>query len=405
MFAAMASVALVSCVKNEPTVQVAEQDEISFADPIMAPSVKSVFELKKFPTDKTFKVWAAFTQETAASSDLDQKWGTYEYMEDVEVSYNVGKTAWMATTGKYYWPTNGYLTFVAYGPSTAKVSAQDVTGTGLGLTYAVSANADEDFLVSEVAYDRKKTDNNVATGWNGENDYQGAEIVFKHALSSIVFKIKSGVYGDGDRTGADKTLPYTDLRVTKVELLNVQNKGVFNQAMTSWENEQMVDDKDDVNLEKGWTLAPDSAESDYVAYEATDTDKGLVLTGDLQLIHDKTVDNEDTDSLALTHLIVLPQEIAPASAAPATDGVILKITYDLRNSNMADDTWITGQVALRNLNLNPLANKGVTEWLRGYRYTYNVTLTLDEITFDPEVSAWTDYDTGFDTNDITPDYN
>ena len=129
------------------------------------------------------------------------------------------------------------------------------------------------------------------------------------------------------------------------------------------------------------------------------------MTGDLQLIHDKTVDNEDTDSLALTHLIVLPQEIAPASAAPATDGVILKITYDLRNSNMADDTWITGQVALRNLNLNPLANKGVTEWLRGYRYTYNVTLTLDEITFDPEVSAWTDYDTGFDTNDITPDYN
>ena len=36
MFAAMASVALASCVKNEPAMTVAQQDEIAFDLPVVA---------------------------------------------------------------------------------------------------------------------------------------------------------------------------------------------------------------------------------------------------------------------------------------------------------------------------------------------------------------------------------
>ena len=55
MFAAMASVALVSCVKNEAGMGLAGSNDkvaISFEAPILAPSVKSVQEIVQFPVDK-----------------------------------------------------------------------------------------------------------------------------------------------------------------------------------------------------------------------------------------------------------------------------------------------------------------------------------------------------------------
>ena len=66
---------------------------------------------------------------------------------------------------------------------------------------------------------------------------------------------------------------------------------------------------------------------------------------------------------------------------------------------MAPDTWITGNTATAKLSTDY-----VEKWMRGYRYTYNVTLTLDEITFDPEVSAWVDYAPVDPDNDHVADY-
>ena len=106
------------------------------------------------------------------------------------------------------------------------------------------------------------------------------------------------------------------------------------------------------------------------------------------MVHD--IDPAGTD-YSVSNLIVLPQTI-PANAT-------LKITYDFRNDSMGAGVWITGNTATAKLSTDYVA-----AWMRGYRYTYNVTLTLDEITFDPEVSSWVDYvpaDTG---NDHVADY-
>ena len=207
----------------------------------------------------------------------------------------------------------------------------------------------------------------------------GAPIVFDHALSSIVFKVKSGIYGD--RTTDDPDRIDTDLRVTKIELVGLKNTGNFDQAMTTWTgNEQMTSPSAAQNPEKGWSGQDGSA--DYTGYSsAVAGTVGLVLTDTPQFIHDRTLDAGDTDH-ELTNLILLPQELS------SNEDAVLRVTYDMTHSNYADingetELWVPNQVAEIKLK-----DCGISEWLRGYRYTYNITLSLGKILCDADVVGW-----------------
>lgn len=381
MFAAMASVALVSCVKSEPNVNLtgSEGNLISFESPILAPSVKSVQEIVQFPADKTFQIWAYYTQNNFEKTQV----ATNEYMNDVEIAYRtVGEDKLWKAADKYYWPNSGYLTFVAY---SGTVTADDVTETGLKFNYTVNANADEDLLVSQVNYNVQRP---ATPSQHSQSNYNGqVQVLFEHALSSLVFKVKSGVYQSNSGAGAINT----DLAVTKIEVLGVHNTGSFSQGFADWKTgDQMLKplvsgDPATAVVTDGWS-SPDG-DADYVAF-TSETVGHQVLTGNHELVHDKTAATAD---YALSNLIVLPQAIP--------DEAELKITYDFRNDSMGTDVWITGNTATAKLSTDYVA-----AWMRGYRYTYNVTLTLDEITFDPEVSAWVDYVPADTANDHLADY-
>lgn len=360
MFAAMASVALASCVKNEPAMTVAQQDEIAFAAPVLAPNVKSAASLlNTIPTDSVFYVWGYFTQENFAGEV-----STNEYMDDVQVTYQTPANVWKAAPaeGKYYWPTNGKLTFVGY--SGAGVTNADVAATGLTFNYT-APNGTNDLLVSQVAYNLKKP----AEG--------GADIVFDHALAAINFNVKSGIYY------AESDPVKTDLRVTKIELLKVRKTGAFDQNFTTWTTgtQMPVASNSEGNLvpTAGWTVEENAETADYTAFSGT----AVQLTNAYLPCMDDAGHN--------VNLIVLPQDIK--------NDVTLKITFDMKNDNMGANAWVTGQVATAQLN-----GAGVTAWQKGYKYTYNVTLTLEEITFDPVVSAWVDANV-VEKPILTPDYD
>ena len=57
-FAAIASVAFASCVKNDPAPSVTEQHEITFAAPVVSPATKAsvYYEGTTYPNTKTFNV-------------------------------------------------------------------------------------------------------------------------------------------------------------------------------------------------------------------------------------------------------------------------------------------------------------------------------------------------------------
>jgi len=350
---------LVGCVKNDPVTPDwrGPKAEIAFECPVVGSLTKSAYELTDYPDALDFRVWGYYSTGNVPIVTGDGLEGLY--IDGAEFSRQ-GDT-WASSQGKYYWPANGILHFLGYAPSDAAVTSADVTVRGLQLAgYTVPPTADQDLLVSRVLY----AQTNQGAGI-------GAPIVFDHALTSIVFKVRSGIYGD--RTLEDPDRIDTDLRVTKIELFGLKNKGNFDQAMTTWTgNEQMTSPSAAQNPEKGWSGQSGSA--DYTGYSsAVAGTVGLVLTDTPQLIHDKTLAVGDTDH-ELTNLILLPQVLS------SNENAVLRVTYDMTHSDYAENNgedgelWVTGQVAEI-----ALKDCGVLEWYRGYRYTYNITVLLNKI--------------------------
>lgn len=382
MFAAMASVALVSCVKNEPAMPVAQQDEISFELPLVAPAVKAnVAEITEETFTSDFKVWGYFTAAkqngTFTAADL--------YMNGV----NVGLTGsvWKATSGKYYWPSNGYLTFVGYAPAGA-VATPSVSDDGLKLSeYTVPATADQDLLVSKISYDNVKSkgtgEDNVSGDHSTDTYSDGAQIVFDHALSSIRFSVRAHESIPLTQLAAGDGNPYYTLTVKSITVQNVKSVGTFNQPLTgSPENMQVVLADGSNN---GW-----SAQANPTNYTAL-TGASVVLTGTKQFVTPDT--DPATPAVNKTDLILLPQP---------TTGINIKVVFNYKSSVMTGDPieqTLTVPLA-QNTAVDPNPSNAIANWYRGTRYTYNLIINLDEITFDPEVTAWVDGA----TQDVNVDY-
>ena len=358
MFAAMASVALVSCVKNE-TAPIAEeaQQEITFDLPVLSPNLKSANEVQNdFPTNMGIGVWAHYFDKANDNSLYNGFANGELYMGKegggLPIEYNSTYKAWKHATNNYYWPKNGSLTFSAYAPYNAKnAGLTSLTASGIQFKdYVVSTapSEQEDLLFSERVYNQIANPASTST-----YPYEGVVLNFKHALSSIVFKVKAAA---GYST--------TQLTIKKIELLNVVSKGSFNQKL------------EDLNMAETaasaagdlWTLSDDK-----VTYSVDIYDGGILLDPvDVKYAYNgSTAQSVAGSGYKVTDLILLPQDLA---------GCQLQITFDLKNDQMANPISQT-LVA-------DLATDNVPAWIRGKRYIYTVTVALDEIYFEPSVTEW-----------------
>ena len=367
MFAAMASVALVSCVKNEPAITGSENGtEILFETPVLSPSVKAATEYHNdFNKNIQIGLWARW-YGTYTEGNISTE-GVFEYTTFDEgelymgkaqgglpITYNETFNAWKHQSKNYYWPKNGSLTFNAYAPYNAKNAAlANNTPTGITFTnYVVptTPSQQEDLLYSERVYNKTAIDADPTT------PYKGVALPFNHALSSIQFKVK---------TAADFST--TQLTLTKIELLNVVSKGSFNQSLVDGNNKTAEDGV--------WTLSTDPG--DKVIYSVDIPEGGILLDPtDYRWAENGTYDkNTASNGLRETDLILLPQPLANCD---------LRITYKLINDQMSDP--ITIQLT------TDLTAAAVPAWLEGRRYTYLVTIGLDEIYFEPIVTPWENHD-------------
>ena len=229
--------------------------------------------------------------------------------------------------------------------------------------YTIPDNADEDLLISQVAYACTKP----------EVEGAGAPLLFHHALSSIVFKVNSGIYEDRNSDGGVDT----DLRITKIEIVDARAQGNFSQQMSDWMGEQMNAPTDEQNPEKGWDVPANALLKTFTAYDKQKVgSEGQLLTDNFEFIHDMAIADERTQSL--TNLLMLPQELK--------ENVLLRVTFDMTHSDIT--YWLTDRVKTI-----PLNKCGVEEWLRGYRYCYYITLSLNKIVCSTEVDQWNDYET------------
>ena len=376
IFAAMAGAALVSCTKNEPAATNAEQ-LIKFAAPVVSLNTKSATEVwNNYPTGEAydFAVWAKYFVNTDYNNGTYTTWGAGQtYMEEVLVSYNETDKTW-APAKNYYWPKNGSLTFIAYAP-TSKSYEASVTANGITFKdYEVSTTPSEqvDLLFSERTYNQKvsnmdNTSGDKVTGNSGavkDDIYEGIHISFKHALSSILFNIK---------TAAD----YTESTTITLQGITVQNV-----VTTATFNQNLSDANGAVTTTAAWDTN-DNGQGPTNNYEV-DITANQEITTTPYYPSGITKETAATNGLRATDLILLPQEL---------DGLTVRIDYTINNngegslSGNGDKSEALTQIAEL-----PLKTDAVPAWEMGKRYIYNIVIGLDKITFEPYVQDWVNVD-------------
>lgn len=187
-----AAAAVAACAKNEVITNFANgEDEITFN---VAPKTKALGDTQTdFNTDNVFTAYALYLgpNKTWAANATDAQL----YINNSEISYK--NNVWKNQTTPYYWPKDGgSLTFFAYSYNKGNMDTAEGTGMGFqeptmvgeelhyGINGAVDvvANKNVDFLVADIAAD-KRANENVYT-------HNGVPTLFKHKLSQVVFTAK-----------------------------------------------------------------------------------------------------------------------------------------------------------------------------------------------------------------------
>ena len=349
LFAAVAGAALASCVKNESeSGMTASDSKISFEAPVVGATTRAVEGeiVGAYPTDESFKVWGWYHEGDYPGFGTSTSWKNYMTDADgkpITVSYN-NVNSWVSAKD-YFWPKNGKLTFAAYSPADA---AGTYTHTANGLQIAdftvAAVGAQYDLMYSDRAYNRTSSTNQY--GGTASNTYTGVDIVFHHALSSIVFKVGT----DANYTNANNTF-----KIKSITIKNVANAGTFTEGLTDGTTTRTP----------AWTVTG-TPDKEYVAF-----------SGDFTVPADGTTRQEPTNA---ADLILLPQSFESNDKAI----VEIKYTYGTEASDEIENT--------ETFQLNHATN--VQAWEPNKRYTYNIIFGLDKIYFAPVVEAWDDVNVG-----------
>ena len=333
--AAIAGAALVSCTKNELAPSAAEQEEISFAAPVVGAQTKVYGAIgATYDTNESFDVWSIW-HETALGAGT---WAGTPYITDKTANYVNAKGGW-AFDPAYYWPADGYLSFVALSPSLTATTTYDATN-GFKIT-AWSQSADEEKIV-DLMYSNESRDHQKATYKDGDNagedaayTYKGVDIMFNHALSYLVFKIKTLENYSGT----------TSFRLNKITLSDIYTTGDFIQKPTLPAKNWTVDTSDPAKV------------GEYVAYD-----------GELSFASGSV----SVPETANKQIILLPQTLADGKQK-------LIIDYEIKTG---DSAWIAQTQEI------DLEDGTIKAWEMGKKYTYTISISMTEIILDPAVAAW-----------------
>lgn len=358
--AALSSVALASCVSDEsPSIDATPSGKaISFNAPVMYSQTKTVAGEIGTAYDKNeefcvFAVWTPNTYTTWNDAANTPKWYMGTDTEGVRVKYNGslsdgddsnGKGAWEPSI-PYYWPKNGYLTFAAYSPADANTTSISYSSTGLTITgFQVNGDASKqyDLMFSERTYSRTNNEDQAGT------DYDGVDIKFKHALSSIKFKVKLK-----EDYGSDTEIELTEIKVDKV-----LSKGDFNETIA---------DGASYSAAPAWSNHADEISTAYIAYpKTTGTTQQVKYNGGT------AQELKEGPNQTSNDLILLPQTLE--------NDAIITVNYTIKSKDSAKIPQSKTVI------INTLTPK----WEIGTRYTYTIIFALDKIYFAPSVENWID---------------
>lgn len=323
---ATALVALASCNKEEVinTDVNLESNEIGFrAVASMATKANdAIVSGTTYATDNTFQVWGWQSEAGDFSEFADDD--ASNFMSNLTISYCGGPSsrtnAWRNSAHYYYWPFTGKIGFLAIHPSTVAP-----TTTGWDATNDKAKATVADYTIAAA---NKTTDLMFAYA-AGSRRTDALPIVFKHALSQILFKIKT----EDDYT-SDVTFKVNSIKINNIDL----------SGDVAYANETI-------------TWSDNTAQTESWTYYAT-TQEAVKTVADYGVAN-----------------VMIPQAANAYVADPLNVGTTLTINYTMKQYNSDE---ITGDVTVNAAQL----------WEVGKKYVYTINFKLNEILFNPSVTDW-----------------
>lgn len=370
ILAAAALVTLASCVKNDADTSVYQQGrQISFSA-VTGLATKAAITDNYFPTDAgNFGVYAYYVAEGTWAANFATSalyMGTANGSGDagdattgVSVEYDSDLKIWKPSE-TYYWPLEGKLTFFAYYPATLATPAFDLSAkqfsTG-AFTVNTTVTEQKDVLVSSFAEDKTSstTQQYVFGAGEGQNsgDNKGVQIQFKHMLSQIVFTAAA------DATVFGRGFSF------KINDITVGARGT-SAGMTIVPGST-----------PSWTAPTTLATFDILSEDFPNSE----VTGGIAA---NWLGNSQSAQIG-SPLLMIPNADFVGGEGDADDDYFT-VTYTLyRTSDGLDMGTKTVKLWFKNNKTSP-----VTNWQPGKKYTYRLTIGLEEIYFAPQVGNWED---------------
>lgn len=332
------------------------EQKISIPCPLVAPSTKAwAGEMPlDYSTDESFGVYALY-YPTGNFAGWNNTPGSMTYIDGAEFSYDSsiddtseGSGAWSATPG-YYWPKGGKMTFAAWSPYRAKddVTALSYGPSGLQLTNFTTADKGSeqyDLLYSKRVYDK-------ADCSGTSTQYDGIDLLFSHALSSLHFTACSSV-------------STANIRISKIVIYDIYKSGDFNEKVS--ETPPATYDS-----YPEWTF--DAGKTKYT--EASP----LVVYEDNSGIASPVLPLQGSTPLAVGSALPIPQDIASAEMKAK-----MKVYYNVQLGSAEPVPTVSQALEL--------GSGTETQWKRQTRYTYNLILGAQQIRFSVDVRGWSDSD-------------
>ena len=334
IIAAAALVALASCTKNE--IDTPKQNQINFST-VSGKATKTPLSGTIYKTtDPTFGVfcYALTDGKNWAANSADGQ----AYMDKIEISYNDTDKIWEPAS-VYYWPLSGSLTFTGFSPysEASKVAYAPATKALTVTNYVAAATtaAQTDLMWANTQKDL--TDNqNVYTSESATSTLKGVNMIFHHALSQVIFKVKKAA-GLDDYTVTVNSITFNAMSTGTLTVTN--DTPVWGAATV----------KADYNSEGTDVVAPKNSADFAVVGNAN---------------------------------MMVPQTLTAENPLVENDQKFV-ITYSLKKG-----TVDLGQKAVT----VALKTTDVTAWEQNKKYNYNIVIDLNKIYFNPSMVDWVDAD-------------
>lgn len=348
-----------ACGCDKAPVSAEKNLELLFCPPVVRPQTKAYpgevgpsYQItgsdgKVFYED--FAVWSLFSD----TKITNVKSGSAIFFEGIK-AFHTGSSLtsndYWRLADTYYWPHAGYLSFHALSPYSATEDGaisnffhswgQGSDGSGFGFDFAMQDNlADQyDLLYSDYTFAKTRSDYTFGTPYDDvEGDkgtYNGVDIQFRHALSSVHVLVKTDIdypsFGGGVR-----------LILKGLDVSNYFTQGTFREGRNGTNN-----------TSASWSS------------QKAPKDKSAIFSGRCDI---------STNATDVGSFLVIPQSVKEVSGRD--DPITLRLTYSLKIGSVESED-VTSSIPLD-------FSGGQANWAIGKRYNYTIVFKMDSIHMDP----------------------